>query len=158
MRYIVLIFIFLATSAAAEKGFFFDEGITADDIKNLEVRVELGDNATGACWTNLKEVREYAEEKLRTFGVKVSQVEYTVAEENIYWLKINVYAQRLYKDGSGPCLGNFSYNLIGWHKINGTKHMAFLGVLSSDSSISSSDNFNRPVLVGLEQVFADFPK
>ena len=50
--------VMLASNAAAEDRFFWDDNITADYIKNLEVRVTLGDNATGACWTNLKEVRE----------------------------------------------------------------------------------------------------
>ena len=86
-----------------------DDNITADYIKNLEVRVELLDRATGACWTNLKEVREYAEEKLRTFGVKVSQTEYSNPKANIYWLNIHVYAHRLYEDGTGPCFGGFRF-------------------------------------------------
>ena len=38
----------------------------------------IDDGAKGACWTNLKEVREYAEEKLRTLGVKVSETNYMV--------------------------------------------------------------------------------
>ena len=39
------------------------------DLKNVaSIAVELVDNANGACWTNLKEAREYAEEKLRMRG------------------------------------------------------------------------------------------
>ena len=36
------------------------------------VSVAMNDNASGACWTNLREVREYAEEKLRTRGYELS--------------------------------------------------------------------------------------
>lgn len=36
------------------------------DIKHIEV--VLDDNAVGACWTNLRESREYAEEKIRMSG------------------------------------------------------------------------------------------
>jgi hypothetical protein len=158
MRYIVLIFTFLATSAAAEFRFFYDANVTTDYIKNLEVRVVLHDNATGACWTNLKEVREYAEEKLRTFGVKVSQTEYMTAEANIYWLNIIVIAQRLYKDGTGPCFGHYDITLLGWDKINGVNHIAHLGRWGGNTTISSSDNFNRPIIVALEKSFATFPK
>ena len=158
MRYFVLIFIFLATSAAAERKFFYDANVTTDYLKNLEVRVVLNDNATGACWTNLKEVREYAEEKLRTFGVKVSQTEYMSAEANIYWLNIIVTAQRLYTDGTGPCFGHYDITLTGWNTVNGVDHIAHLGRWGGYTTISSSDNFNRPIIVALEQSFAGFPK
>ena len=152
------VLILLASNAAAEDSFFLDDNITVDYIKNLEVRVELLDGATGACWTNLREVREYAEEKLRTFGVKVSQTEYSNPEANIYWLNIHVYAHRLYDDGTGPCFGGFRFQLVAAHTINGQVHAATLGSLGTNASISPSDNFNRQVLVGLEQVFATFPK
>lgn len=38
------------------------------------IGVSLSDDATGACWTNLKEAREYAEEKLRIKGFNVITV------------------------------------------------------------------------------------
>lgn len=41
---------------------------TPDEIAIVEVR--LNDDATGGCWTNLKESREYAEEQLRLNGYK----------------------------------------------------------------------------------------
>jgi hypothetical protein len=34
-----------------------DLGLSPDAIRSIQVR--LADNATGACWTNLQEVREY---------------------------------------------------------------------------------------------------
>jgi hypothetical protein len=36
------------------------------------IQVILGDGAKDACWTNLKEVREYTEEKLRNKGYSVT--------------------------------------------------------------------------------------
>ena len=86
-----LLFTLLAPSLAwADDGFFFDPLITKEYLESLEVNVSINDNATGACWTNLKEVREYAEEKLRTLGVKVSETNYMVAEVNIYWFIITI--------------------------------------------------------------------
>ena len=49
------------------------------ELANLSsVIVTLEDDAINACWTNLKEVREYAEEKLHMQGVNVD-------DENYQW-------------------------------------------------------------------------
>ena len=100
LKSLALTLLLIAPSLAGAESFFLDESLTLDDLKSLDINVELGDGATGACWTNLKEVREYAEEKLRTVGLKVSDVEYMVAEKNTYWFVISVNANRLNKDGS----------------------------------------------------------
>lgn len=142
----------------ADNGFFFQDGITKEYLEGLEVNVQIEDNATGACWTNLKEVREYAEEKLRTLGVKVSETGYMVAEANLYWLTINVNAGRPYADGSGPCYGDYKISLIGWVKINDVTHLAILGGREVSPFMPSTDSFNRPVLLGLEKAFSSFPR
>ena len=63
MRFIfIAIFMTFATQASAD---FF----TYADIKNLKhIEVILDDKAKNACWTNLTESRQYAEEKLRGAG------------------------------------------------------------------------------------------
>jgi len=154
-----LLFTLLAPSLAwADDGFFFDPLITKEYLESLEVNVSINDNATGACWTNLKEVREYAEEKLRTLGVKVSETKYMIAEENIYWFSIRVSASRVYQDGSGPCLGNYLISLEGWSDINGVDHLAILGAADVQPYIPNDKTFNRPIILGLEKVFASFPR
>ena len=76
MKYLAFILAFMIPSLAAAEGtFFFDKNLTLEDLRELEVRVELQDHATGACWTNLKEVREYAEEKFRSKGIKTRDTE-----------------------------------------------------------------------------------
>ena len=77
--FLIALLMTLVTQATAQY-FFFDENQTAESVKSLEVNVVLSDHATGACWTNLKEVREYAEEKLRGRGIKVTDTEYMQAE------------------------------------------------------------------------------
>lgn len=144
--------------AGADDSFFFDDQITKEYLESLEVNVSIQDDATGACWTNLKEVREYAEEKLRTLGVQVSETNYMVAEVNIYWFIIKVTARRLYKDGSGPCHGNYSISLDGWATINDVTHLALLGEREVKPFIPTTENFNRPILLGLEKAFSDFPR
>ncbi|MDA9948796.1 hypothetical protein N9C16_05280 [Paracoccaceae bacterium] len=71
-------------------------GAAVWDPNNFELRkltsitVVLQDNASGACWTNLKEVREYAEEKLRMKGVKIDNEAYVSLEANRYNFDIEV--------------------------------------------------------------------
>jgi hypothetical protein len=159
LKRLALTLLLIAPSlAGADDSFFFDDQITKEYLEGLEVNVSIQDDATGACWTNLKEVREYAEEKLRTLGVQVSETNYMVAEVNIYWFIIKVNARRLYKDGSGPCHGNYSISLDGWATINDVTHLALLGAREVKPFIPTTENFNRPILIGLEKAFSDFPR
>ena len=159
MKHLTLILAFIIPSlAAAEDRFFHDDNLTRDDLKKIEVNVELADNATGACWTNLKESREYAEEKLRTFGITVSDTEYMSTKIEHYWLILSVSAQRLYTDQSGSCLGAYYFTLKAWSHINGKDHIAELGSWKSGAFLSSSETFNKPVMLGLEKMFASFPE
>ena len=158
LRFALLFTLLVPSLAGADDSFFFEDQITKEYLENLEVNVVIDDGAKGACWTNLKEVREYAEEKLRTLGVKVSETNYMVAEVNIYWFIIDVDALRLYKNENGPCLGNYSISLEGWATINDVKHLAILGARETKPFIPPTDNFNRPIILGLEKVFASFPK
>ena len=63
MRFIfIAIIMTFATQASADV-------FTYADIKNLKhIEVVLSDRAKNACWTNLSESRQYAEEKLRGAG------------------------------------------------------------------------------------------
>jgi len=58
--------------------------------KLASIGVSLYDGATGACWTNLKEVREYAEEKLSMKGAKIDNEAYVSLEANRYNFDIEV--------------------------------------------------------------------
>ena len=126
-------------------------------LQKIEVNVELTDHATGACWTNLKETREYAEEKLRTFGITVSDTEYMSTKMGHYWLTIWVSARRLYKNQSGSCLGALSFSLTAWSEINGKYHIGELGSYDAGAFVSSSETCNKPVILGLGEMFALFP-
>lgn len=80
------------------------------------IEVTITDGAKGGCWTNLREVREYTEEKLR---IK----EYTVVDsKSNYYFEISVTAFR----NSGNCIGhidikvytgNYRDNVFGFHTI-----------------------------------------
>ena len=158
IKYLAIIFAFMTTSVAAAEGtFFFDKNLTLEDLRELEVRVYLQDNATGACWTNLKEVREYAEEKFRSKGIKTSDTEFMDVSSKHYWLSISVGASRMYKNNEGWCVGSVDIKLMAWSVANGAKHLSILGLYSGQSGIQIN-NFNKFALLVLEQVFSEFPK
>ena len=88
------------------------------DLKNVaSIAVELVDNANGACWTNLKEAREYAEEKLRMRGAKIDND--GVPTANNYRFQIRVKGNRIYENVAGPCYGGVSLKLITFGYFNG---------------------------------------
>ena len=55
LKCLAFILLLIAPSlAGADYRFFFEDQITKEYIESLEVNVSIQDNATGACWTNLK--------------------------------------------------------------------------------------------------------
>ena len=72
----------------------------ADPTSVGPIEVELEDGAKDACWTNLKETREYAEEKLRGRGIKVTDTKDAAG----YKFSIAVNSFRL--DNRDECIYN----------------------------------------------------
>ena len=68
------------------------------------IYVLLEDNAKGGCWTNLREVREYAEEKLRIAGYS------TAAKDNIY--EARLFVDVLAYKSNGQCVGSARAALV----------------------------------------------
>ena len=122
------------------------------DVKSIQV--VLNDNAKGACWTNLKEVREYAEEKLRMQGAKINSDATTSLDLNTYAFRISVNSARLYKDGSGPCYGNVTTEIITYGFVNGSWHVLEAG--SSKSIHPSFTNLNQAVIGAVSDFIAEF--
>ena len=131
----------LATQAGA--------GITDENFKLstiAEVDVKLIDNATGACWTNLREVREYAEEKLRMKGANVVNPRewFPFADMRIYRLSITVGGRRYFNDGSGNCVGSVIIELYTYAQVNDYFHQSVIG--NAFFNTSDPTNFNRSAI------------
>ena len=79
----------LATQAQSDKSrtTLFDKSFTA---KGENFYINLSDNAINACWTNLKESREYIEEKLRSKGATVVEK----GDDTTYSLNLSVLGLR----------------------------------------------------------------
>ena len=121
------------------------------------VKVVLTDDAKGACWTNLKEVREYVEEKLRMKGV-------TVLADNtpiggfikIYQLSIGVIALRLYQNGTGPCFGGIRVNLETASTIDGKFHNS---LIADHFVVAAKDqNLNRDVILSVGEMIDELQR
>ena len=114
----------------------------------------LYDGATGACWTNLKEVREYAEEKLRMKGAKIDKEAYVSLEANRYNFEIEVIGERLYTNGTGPWYGNVILELYTVGHVNGSVHVISAGDLTHVRV--TKVNLNRAVIEKVSQFIGEF--
>jgi len=108
---IFLASIFSSTATAQ----WYSSGGTSESVSSISV--SLVDNAKDACWTNLREVREYAEEKLRLKRYNV------VADDGDYTFEISVGA---FRDNQGWCVYSHQIsieavtlrdNVFGFHNI-----------------------------------------
>jgi hypothetical protein len=118
------------------------------------VKVKLQNEATGACWTNLKEAQEYAEEKLQIKGVKVvkafPKVDGSIAvEPGMYWLRVQVGGSRIYKNDSGPCAGYVKTELYTATWIEDVLHLAVLN--SFPVAALEKENFNYRVITMIQK-------
>lgn len=98
------------------------------------VQVYLNDDATDGCWTNLGEVKTYAEDKLRGLG-------YMVFSESIRRFEISVNSQRM---SNGQCYGNISIQMFRVEHVNGLS--GFLLVVDGGSIFLRNENANNYVL------------
>ena len=123
------------------------------------VKIELEDKAKGACWTNLKEVREYAEEKFRIKGIEVVD-DYpksngrVVFEKGMYWLSLKVISDRVFTDGSGPCIGLIQITIFTYVWIDNIRHVAGLNSFTSRSI--NKTNLNNYTIQAVQKLFDDF--
>jgi predicted TIM-barrel fold metal-dependent hydrolase len=157
MRALFVVLMLMFGSQAGAAGFFVDPDISADDLSKISVTVFIDDNAKGACWTNLREVREYAEEKFRFKRVKV--VPYGKQfdpDSSAYMFQISVAAYRNFANNAGPCVGHLFFKLSGWSLLHGVKHNIEMGYHLSKVH-AESKNFNQQVLIYLENIFRQFP-
>ena len=132
------LFAAIAVLIATSTGAF---AIDQDFLKSIKhVDVILDDEATNACWTNLKESREYAEEKLRGLGATLYDDEDKYFGQ-YYAMVINVQSKRL---DIGVCFGAIAISLETGTQLNDTFHR---GVLKSMvSSFTGTQNANNMVI------------
>ena len=117
------------------------------DIKHIEVI--LTDDATEACWTNLRETREYAEEKIRMAGGNLYQAGPKVWP-NYYALVVKVRSSR---QANGLCYGYVHVFLTTGTVINGKSHNAI--ALEGNKYFANGANANNAVITMVQEFFGD---
>ena len=128
----VTVAVLLTTSSAANAWY----AASANPTSIGTITVVLVDNANEACWTNLREAREYAEEKLKIKGYNV------VAEGGEgYSFEVSVNA---FRDGTGVCIGSYDVQIWAYNIRNGVSGGHEIGTFGSYGS--HPDNFNSWVI------------
>ena len=119
------------------------------DLRNLRVNVLLADSAKDACWTNLTESREYAEEKLRSAGATV------VLPPSVpdYVLRLNLMSRR--NKAFKLCYGSIRVELLTPTMVNGRNHEAL--AIYSYAIFMGRQNVNTDVVESI-QTFFDYVK
>ena len=119
--------------------------MTYSDLKNLKVNVLLHDSAKDACWTNLTESREYAEEKLRSAGATV------VLPTSVpdYVLRLNVMSRR--NKAFKLCYGSIRVELLTPTMVNGRNHEAL--AIYNHAIFMGRQNVNTDVVESIQNLF-----
>ena len=141
--FLMLLFTVFATQASANE-------MTIDDLRNLKyIEVIIADDATDACWTNLRESREYAEEKLRSVGATLYNGE-EKSHGEYYALSLYVSSER--QENSQLCFGGIDIQLMTGSIINGFFHLAITPV-SAKQSFMGVDNVNNAMIEAIQELF-----
>jgi hypothetical protein len=122
--------LFTTTNAANA---WYSSGANSSKVDSFTVI--LSDDAENACWTNLRQAREYAEEKLEIEGYNV------LAEGGEYNFEIRVLSER---NNSGGCYGYVMVNIWANNYRNGVFGGHEIGVASS--VYVNHDNLNIAVI------------
>ena len=109
------------------------------------VQVMLFDDAKDGCWTNLRETREYAEEKLRSKGANI--VPEFIYGDHDYQFTVGVVAGRL--NINGTCIANIKLELetlVNLKNSSGDYVMHFADVHRNEHLITGYNKVNNNVL------------
>ena len=119
---------------------FIGENITPDVIG--PVRVRLNDSSSDACWTNLRDVREYTEERLIAGGFELAEANGPEVFQII--VAVSAFRERA-TFGQGRCLALISVDLgRGLRTPEGAtgNHI----VASTSVAVRTNDNLNEGIL------------
>ena len=146
----IVIFVTLVCSPAVADPVVWDKDFSIRDTK--AIRVFLDDNASGACWTNLRETREYAEEKVRMLGGKIDDFVLPLAPERKYELNIFVHLQRYFVDDTGPCYGNIRIALKTFAQIDTFFHSSEIAHFTA--VLLDPNNLNKETINAISIFFS----
>lgn len=122
--------------------YIIDATLNLNDVGPIKVRTI--DDVSGGCWTNIKEVKNYAEDKLEMAGADLS---YTIDRMAIAGARnrfdIYVSGNRL---NSGLCVGDVEVSLNRFAKSQIGDHIGVLFFSRMSVAFTNPRNFNNQVL------------
>jgi hypothetical protein len=142
MKFLAITLAVLFTTTNAANAAFYSPSANSSSVGSITVK--LFDNADNACWTNLREAREYAEEKLDIEGYNV------LAEGGEYGFNIAVNSER---DNRGMCWGYVNLTIWAVSHRNGVRGVHQIGL--SISGFLRLDNFNTAVIEIISEMIAE---
>ena len=132
---IAVMFVLFGSQASAS---VFKDFVPANISK---IHIEIVDRATEGCWTNIGEVKRYAEDKLRLAGFNVPEGNFEGYDDiKHYVFVISITAQR----NGGLCFGAIDLNIQRATSLNSTIGMFSLG--AGSSIFSGMQNVNQGAL------------
>ncbi len=150
MKTILTAVCLLLTSMTASYSFGIVKQFTPNNVKSI--RVNINDGASDGCWTNLMEVKRYAEDKLELAGYRIwKKSNYDAADRDSYYLSITVTSQR-----KNYCYGSVAFQIYRTHWIDDVYGHFEVG--SGGSVFIGQDNANQIVLRYLGLFFNELPK
>ena len=121
------------------------QDMTYSDLRKFKVSVFIADDAKDACWTNLTESREYAEEKVRSAGATV------VPHASIPDYVVVVRVRSVRDTAFGSCFGSIRLELVTSTMVNGRRHEAT--AIESGAIFMGLQNANSRVIQSIQSFF-----
>ena len=114
-----------------------------------QITVIIDDNAIDGCWTNIGEVKRYAEDKLELAGFKVLKEKYERAVDDSHYI-FNVVVNS--KTGAVTCFGDMQFSIFKFIQNNNMLGMFLVGFYSNN--FTGAENANQYTL----KLMGDFMK
>ncbi|MDC0095791.1 hypothetical protein OAI58_05855 [Amylibacter sp.] len=106
-----------------------------------KVNVLINDSASDGCWTNIGEVKRYAEDKLELAGFNVSREKFQWYEnDRHYTLSVMVNSSR----NVSTCFGDIGFGIAKFIKVNNIEGMNLIG--DYGSNFTGAENANQYTL------------
>jgi hypothetical protein len=106
-----------------------------------KVNVLIADSASDGCWTNIGEVKRYAEDKLELAGFNVSREKFQWYEnDRHYTLSVMVSSSR----NVSTCFGDIGFGIAKFIKDNNIEGMNLIG--DYGSNFTGAENANQYTL------------
>ena len=133
----------LATQASA----FVSKGFIPANVS--QITVIINDQANDGCWTNIGEVKRYAEDKLELVGFKVLRDKYEGSVDDRHFV-FNVLVNS--KRDAVTCFGDIQFSIVKYIQNTNMGGMFLVGQYGSN--FTGSDNANQYTL----ELMGDFMK